>query len=637
MSFLLSFFLPASEPDGMKIVRCHLRSIVLLSLGLTAGLLVSIGTAFLISTYHGTVIIERQIPDYQSKSGSVIRKKNVTIQTEVYNMKDKIAELAKKIYKAKKHVRGIKTADSLTGAINILEDILDDLHINSTLLKQRNAVPAKSVCPEEFKGTTYGYPFFYKGFETKECDHGKPVTDLLTITAYIKKTNSSKNIEKAVDKLIRSMYRHNSSYHVVLAADISSTAAAKFTNEFSNLIIKDTFAIRGLSAGKVWNNLVEYTKTPYVFIARNVEMLTSDTRFERLIREIESLSLAAAGGAFRTPDGHWTNGCHQVAYKNYSMSFYHGYDESMHECIFCDYIEGPFIASKKILNDFKFKNFEDTDGLFEDWFLRLKLSDLEVVVCPDSMFHTFDKVIKKEKWNLFMVDWDLYQLHTPHGKTVLSPCNRGMSFLKSKATSPCGLKSLADGLKFLMASCENANITCELQEGTALGAVKFNKILPWERDADIAFLSANYSAFKNLRSKFETSKYRFIDLAALWCCADNRTAGGKFQIGVPGWTIEMYGQHMMDSELLLLEGMKPTKVPLDGKWVNMPRNPGLFVRNRYGHEIYRHSVHWMTLGQKNGWINYKTDHFLNCDDPGHHACLDRYNPDGNLQFNRPLP
>jgi hypothetical protein len=45
-----------------------------------------------------------------------------------------------------------------------------------------------------------------------------------------------------------------------------------------------------------------------------------------------------------------------------------------------------------------------------------------------------------------------------------------------------------------------------------LGAVKFNKVLPWERDADITFLTANYTAFKKLKPKFvEQVKYGVIN------------------------------------------------------------------------------------------------------------------------------
>ena len=34
-----------------------------------------------------------------------------------------------------------------------------------------------------------------------------------------------------------------------------------------------------------------------------------------------------------------------------------------------------------------------------------------------------------------------------------------------------------------------------------------------------------------------------------------------------------------------------------GHWIPVSYNPGLHVRNRYGHEIYKHSQHWLVTGE----------------------------------------
>ena len=91
----------------------------------------------------------------------------------------------------------------------------------------------------------------------------------------------------------------------------------------------------------------------------------------------------------------------------------------------------------------------------------------------------------------------------------------------------------------------------------------------------------------------------------------------------------------------------------------MSYNPGLHARNRYGFSIYKHVQHWLTLGidliynylkwldnqrvwnyliryfsgKKNGWQDYGSElHFIPCTRPGHQACLDQYETDGNIQF-----
>ena len=107
-------------------------------------------------------------------------------------------------------------------------------------------------------------------------------------------------------------------------------------------------------------------------------------------------------------------------------------------------------------------------------------------------------------------------------------------------------------------------------------------MLPWERDADITFLTANYTAFKKLRSKFSAAGYSLSDDdGSLWCCVDGRQAGGKFRVGTTRWTLELYGQHLMESEMLVASGQRPTKLQFAGQWVTVMRNPGLFARNRY--------------------------------------------------------
>ena len=324
-------------------------------------------------------------------------------------------------------------------------------------------------------------------------------------------------------------------------------------------------------------------------------------------------------------------------YRNYTLKYLEGYDESVKECLFCDFNHGPLVTTTAVLSKFPFdKSLNENNGLFEDWFLRLSRARVETTVCPDSMFHTNTIVAEAEDWGQLMNKWDLYKIVTPRGKTFHSKCDLRYSNLNSKGLSPCRLNQNADAVKFIMKTCEENNIICELKEGTALGAMKFGKTLPWERDGDIAFLSNNYTALQNLKSLFKSEGYVLKDLESVRCCVDNRKTGGAFIIH-KHWPIDVYGQYLMDSELLIEDGIKPTKVLLDGMWVNAPRNPGLFVRNRYGHEIYQHALHWMTLRKSTGWINYETNTFMKCDTPGEHNCLDRHNADGSLPYIEQLP
>lgn len=548
---------------------------------------------------------------------------------------EKIKSIARLIHNAKKHVRGSKTSDLLMKASQNMDSLLKIMEIDSSRLYERTTHVSRSVCPEVYMGTAYGAPFFYKGFETETCNKSVHVWKLVTIISYIKdKDNNRQFYEKNLDKFLLSTYKLNVYFEIMLGLDLSRISF-NIKSRYQNLTIIDS---KDRPLGNVINDLVNKVNTPYVLIAKNVEFLSSDARLERLVREIEQLHVPVAGGAFRTEDGHWKKGCFQSVFRNFTLRYLEGYDVSLHECIFCDFIQGPFVTTKEYLTKNKFTSLNENEGMFEDWFLRNSQTNKEFIICPDSMFHVHLEDEKEHNWDKFMSEWNIFRSVTPLGYPIVRKCSSFKYDLKpSKVVPLCSLQYVADAIKTIMNLCEKAGIVCELQEGTALGAVKLGKILPWERDADLTFLTANYTAFLKLKKTFKQKYFAFSDFDKRWCCVDNITAGGQFKLRYKGWNIELYGQHEMDSQLLIKNGMKPTQVLLDGQWVNVPRNPGLFVRNRYGREIYQHAEHWMTTGDKSGWINYKTNVFKSCIIRGDHDCLDRYNADGDLSFTVVIP
>ena len=75
------------------------------------------------------------------------------------------------------------------------------------------------------------------------------------------------------------------------------------------------------------------------------------------------------------------------------------------------------------------------------------------------------------------------------------------------------------------------------------------------------------------------------------------------------------------------------RVQVGRLWLPSSYNPGLHVRNRYGSSVYKHVEHWLSLGKRNGWLEYgSSSHFTPCPRPDHHACLDHFETDGNIQF-----
>ena len=42
---------------------------------------------------------------------------------------------------------------------------------------------------------------------------------------------------------------------------------------------------------------------------------------------------------------------------------------------------------------------------------------------------------------------------------------------------------------------------------------------------------------------------------------------------------------------------------------------------------------FLSTGKRNGWLEYgSSTHFTPCPKPDHHACLDQFETDGNIQF-----
>lgn len=546
-------------------------------------------------------------------------------------IKLKLIETARALQLAKSHVRGTTSGDALIHATHALDEILRAFDLDYATVTRRDVQEARSVCKEVYNGTTFGYPFFYKGFELTKCSHDIPEHRLVTVVIQLDKSGRT-NLS-----VLEGIHKYNPNLSVIVGLHSDSGYSKPSLSKFANVILKTYDS--GTSMGHVWNDLIESAQTPYVLIARDLVLFTNDSRLHRLIREIERLELFSAGGASRDTNGQWTIGCLQRAYKNHTLVFEAGYHESRHECIFCDHVENSFVISKEEFSKTKFDERLKGEGLFEDFFLR---AVGESVICPDSMFYTNKTrtISQLLEWQNFARKYDLKKLKKISSGLELDfgcsgpyACFSGTGYM----VTPCCLEELANLVNFIMNACAEVGIICELQEGTLLGAVKFNKVLPWERDADITFLTANYSKFQELRPKFIGAGYSFSDLGAVWCCADNRKAGGKFKINSRHWHAELYGQHLMDSEMLMSDKLPPTTVFFHGHWVNAPRNPGLFARNRYGHEIYAHSQHWLATGKSSGWIHYETNFFTKCHLPGSHNCLDRYNANGNLQFSDPIP
>ncbi|KAK3099806.1 hypothetical protein FSP39_010057 [Pinctada imbricata] len=556
---------------------------------------------------------------------------------EILTIRNSIIKVSKAIMEAKAHVRGFKTDHFLKEAIAEFDHLRNMLEIRPEEVAFQQKREAMSVCPEEYKGSTYGYPFFDKGFEMTNCSFGKKVSKLVTVTLLInaKKIN---HLRQHLPTLLKQVMDTYGNIPIIVAVKGSKENVDDLFRERQNLKLR--YFLSTENDGKILNKLIYEVETKFLFIGRDIEHFDNDTRFERLIREMERQDVKIASGASRDSDGRWTKGCYQRALKNFTLILEEGYDSSSHECLYCDHTYSPFLIYTEFAKSVKFDGNLNDVGIIEDYFLTLMNNhEHQLIVCPDAMFHV-DNTISNDiqLWRPFVKKWNVHQIKISSFPTITFPCDYNhCSKITGFVLHPCCLQELSDLIKFIFNFCKEQKMICELQEGTLLGTVKFGKVLPWERDGDLTFLTANYSVLQNIVDPARRAGYRVTDSGGLWCCVDNRTAGGTMQIHSASWEVQLYGQHLMDSEILRSKGINPTQILFDGQWVPAPRNPGLHARNRYGYDIYAHAQHWMDLGKKDSWLKYETRRFTKCREKRRHDCLDQFNGDGNMQFKMIVP
>lgn len=382
---------------------------------------------------------------------------------------------------------------------------------------------------------------------------------------------------------------------------------------------------------------LDHVTTPYVLLTSGMASLTRLARLERLVWAAEHLGVWAVSGGLQTPTNRWRTGCLTSRNAHYEAEWERGRLGAAHGCLLCSSLEGPFLALTAALRHLAWDAKLPAQVAQLDLFLRAAHSHhMLAAACPEALFRVRTELPPPPRaaWLSLARRHSLYVVQAPAGVRYTFSCSDVGANCGEKgvALPPCCRQELASLVRFLMDTCDAHGLLCELQEGTLLGAVKLNGVMPWERDADVTFHTKNYTALGELRDVFERAGYSLHLTDNRWCCIEGRWAGGQGALASAQWTLELWSQHRMDSEDDLLAGRPRTRVEFDGSWVSAPSSPGQYARNRYGHEMFRHAQHWLDTGRGSGWDNYEAGKFLPCPHPAHHACLDHYVPDGNLRL-----
>ena len=494
-----------------------------------------------------------------------------------------------------------------------------------------------NVCPEEYKGSKFGYPFYSTGWVLTNCINVKPLSSVISVL--INTVAYPKEDDKHIRNVIKGI---NDTYPIVqVYVATRSDDIIEMAKEYENI---DVVKVDDTNAAKVWNMLKAKASTPYVLVARDVVHFSWFTQIERQIRVVSQIpNVKVAGGAFRNISGHWKAGCVQTKLLNYVLEYQEGYFHSQNACMFCDFLQGPFLTKTDL---FKLDESLPNEVVFEDWFLRIRKDGHQVMTCPDAMYFTLDyfsytKSTKKDVWTPLAKKWGINRVFLPQGIKFSFSCDDiGVSCKATHELLPiCCLEEYAHLLTVLQKFCGERNISFELDSGSILGGVKFDGLLPYDADGDLIMMSTQIEIF----SKDETKQYfrnKGISVYGYKPPIFDEKMGklihGFTYMGFRGFYIEVWGMWNTTNWLHLPPELRNlasfTKANIRGNWINTACNPALYVRGRYGREILKHAQSWIKQGLGSGWGEYKAGTFKPCNKPKHHSCLDNLPADGNIPF-----
>ena len=488
------------------------------------------------------------------------------------------------------------------------------------------------VCPEVYKGTKFGHPYYDKGWELVNCTNAKPLRSVVSVL--VNTVAYPKQDEGHIETVVKGITETYPTVQVHLAT--RSNEVMEAAKKYKNV---DVVKIDEAKVAKGWNTLVSKASTPYVLVARDLFHFTWLTQLERQIRVVSQIpNVGVAGGSYRNFSGHWKAGCVQTTVKNYVLEYQEGYFHSRNSCMFCDYLQGPFVTKTSLL---KLDESLPNDVVFEDWFLRIDEEGNLIMSCPDAMYFTTDywsysKRTDRNVWTPLAKKWELNRVLLPEGfKHSFSCKDIGASCKPTHELLPtCCLEEYADVLSFFQNFTDAHNLTFELDHGSVLGAVKFNGLIPWDIDGDLFFLSTGIDIFgkKETVDYFQKNGYTLSDYES----PKPGVGSGYVRVYFYGFNIEVWGMGGVTNTRYLPPELQKhktfTKANIRGYWIDTVFSPGLFARNRYGRDVLKHSQSWRKVGFANSWVDYKPGSFMSCKNPNHHACIHYFPADGNIPF-----
>ena len=112
-----------------------------------------------------------------------------------------------------------------------------------------------------------------------------------------------------------------------------------------------------------------------IFMSDLLECYNMSHKISNLIFQMKAIEMSNVdfiGGAVRYLNGKWNQNCYQMVYRNYSIQYFTGYENSENECLSCDMFLGPIFGKTNKLKNIKFDEKMSDAIVSPDFFLKVK-------------------------------------------------------------------------------------------------------------------------------------------------------------------------------------------------------------------------------------------------------------------------
>ena len=260
---------------------------------------------------------------------------------DLFETQEGLIHSQRQFYRVKRHIQHVK---QMIKFVDGQSEHVDKVPGDSS---SKTHVTKREVCPEQFMGkdSTYGYPFYRKGFQGENCTDFVPIDELVTMILTSPRELSPEKLQKVFEGIAT----YYPSVPVIFVSRKTLRLLKRLKEPSLNL---KHMGSDDLTHGQTWSELLKMVATPYALFAPDITYFTDDVNLERLVRVLsENRDTILVGGSQKNQRGEWDNSCRQVQFRNWTAYFSDRYYHSFNDCVQCDVLLGPFMAKTKELQE----------------------------------------------------------------------------------------------------------------------------------------------------------------------------------------------------------------------------------------------------------------------------------------------